>query len=291
MGRLFDASSVSQPRRDVVTFDDINRGFDYAVAEKGMALGPLVVERRTGWPMGGSHSEPATLVDAGAFVHKLHHDPAVLRETGLAVGGLPAESVIAGLMHVDDLLCGSRIHCADCLGRGLSRLFPPDLRFDEEERGASVRFLHTTITATSRGIEVGLHNPNELFARGLCPLPRISRCPVFVSVQVTPLATLRAFLLPHLFAVAQICGRRPSAPALGPVALLLLEAARSGWGPRALALVLHSLPPRYDIPVFAAIRSIARPLRLQATTDVLQRTLCLYDRWRRRRTSDASTSA
>ena len=141
-----------------------------------------------------------------------------------------------------------------------------------------MRFLHCTITATSGGVEVGCFNPNELFARGLSPLPRISRCPVFVSEGATPLSALRAFLLPHVFATAQIWSGRLLAPALGPIALLLLEAARSGWGSRALARVLFTLPRRCGHPLFAAIRALAAPMRRHGAIPVLTRALRLHER-------------
>eukprot|EP00969_Alexandrium_andersonii_P334489 14781897-Alexandrium_andersonii.AAC.1 len=79
-----------------------------------MAVGDALVHRSTGWPMGGSHSEPATLVDSGAFVHKLHTSPKTRAETGVDVDSLPVDQLLAGLQHVDDLLVCSRVWCEDC---------------------------------------------------------------------------------------------------------------------------------------------------------------------------------
>ena len=100
---------------------------------------------------------------------------------------------------------------------------------------------------------------------------------MFVSVGATPLAALRAFVLPHIFATAQICRGRPLALALGPIALLLLEVARSGWGSRDIARVLYTLPRRYDEPLLGAVRSLARALRRCDPIAVLERTLSLAE--------------
>eukprot|EP00969_Alexandrium_andersonii_P298731 13206071-Alexandrium_andersonii.AAC.1 len=80
-----------------------------------MLVGDLPVERLTGWPMGGSHSEPATLIDSSFFVDRLHRDHAALAQAGLQYGDLHAEQILAGMQHVDDLLVASCIFCDSCL--------------------------------------------------------------------------------------------------------------------------------------------------------------------------------
>ena len=67
------------------------------------------------------------------------------------------------------------------------------------------------------------------------------------------------------------------APTLGPIVLLLLEAARSGWESRALARVLDALPRRYDYPLFGAVRALAGPIRRHGALPVLDRALRLHD--------------
>ena len=193
-GKLTSVRPEDPHRPLVVTFDEIAAGFDYARYDDGMLVGDLPVRRKTGWPMGGSHSEPATLVDSGTFVSRIHRDEAAWQHTGLAWGGLRPEKVLAGMQHVDDLLAASCIHCPDCLAKGLGRTFPADLAFEREAVGPAVRFLAVVVEAVGtrvsitpfctelalrartlglpgRGQSAGVRQPGGLNERGAPALP------------------------------------------------------------------------------------------------------------------------
>eukprot|EP00969_Alexandrium_andersonii_P341670 15102126-Alexandrium_andersonii.AAC.1 len=62
--------------------------------------------------MGGSLSEPATLVDLGRHVHDMYSRPEVLQRAGLAFERLRADQIIGGVSHVDDALVFSGVWCA-----------------------------------------------------------------------------------------------------------------------------------------------------------------------------------
>eukprot|EP00969_Alexandrium_andersonii_P142576 6304354-Alexandrium_andersonii.AAC.1 len=64
-GKLVHVDPQLRLKGDTVTFADVEAGFAYAVEDSLMAVGDALVHRSTGWPMGGSHSEPAALVDSG----------------------------------------------------------------------------------------------------------------------------------------------------------------------------------------------------------------------------------
>eukprot|EP00969_Alexandrium_andersonii_P060761 2677244-Alexandrium_andersonii.AAC.1 len=57
--------------------------------DKEMLLGGMAIRREGGWPMGGSLSEPATLVDLSRHIHEFYTDPRLGRRSGLAHGKLP----------------------------------------------------------------------------------------------------------------------------------------------------------------------------------------------------------
>ncbi len=86
-----------------------------------------------GYPMCGSLSEPATVCDSSTNVNKLHECAQTQRRFNLDCDGLPAEQVLAGMQHVDDVLVISWILWLGCIRRLLSRLFPRDLALEEEE--------------------------------------------------------------------------------------------------------------------------------------------------------------
>eukprot|EP00969_Alexandrium_andersonii_P154867 6846605-Alexandrium_andersonii.AAC.1 len=60
----------------------------------------MAIRREGGWPMGGSLSEPATLMD----LSRHNTDPRAARRAGLAHGKLPPSAVLAGCCRVDDAL-------------------------------------------------------------------------------------------------------------------------------------------------------------------------------------------
>eukprot|EP00969_Alexandrium_andersonii_P044254 1941915-Alexandrium_andersonii.AAC.1 len=62
VGRLLALPPGHRPSRCVVSFEEIERAFELAAFDREMLLGSAVIRRLGGWPMGGSLSEPATLV-------------------------------------------------------------------------------------------------------------------------------------------------------------------------------------------------------------------------------------
>eukprot|EP00969_Alexandrium_andersonii_P338081 14941300-Alexandrium_andersonii.AAC.1 len=95
--------------------------------------------------MGGSLSEPATLVDLGRRVHELYHAPGVAARAGLEFQGLTPRQLLAGCSHVDDALLWSGVFCARCIEACMAAFLPKDLALEAEETGASVTFLGTNV--------------------------------------------------------------------------------------------------------------------------------------------------
>ena len=61
----------------VVRFTDIIAAMRYALVDTFFAVGDCIIERLAGRPMGGSFSEPATLVDLGRSIAKFYESTAL----------------------------------------------------------------------------------------------------------------------------------------------------------------------------------------------------------------------
>ena len=60
------------------------------------------MRRKVGWPMGGSFSEAATLIDLGTDVRNVHKNARRQKLCGWYHKGIPLDKLIMGLTHVDD---------------------------------------------------------------------------------------------------------------------------------------------------------------------------------------------
>ena len=179
-----------QPTADfrVISFEDILRSLAFAGQDVHCLRGEYVVKRTQGWPMGGSMSEPATLVDLGEDTRRLYVDPQVQRSSGLLYGTTPIGAIIQGLQHVDDALLMSKLWCGRCLLGALQRTWPTDCGTNLEEEGHTVRFLSAVISVgTDSSLCVRPHYVNARFARGLSSYPEESHPCAILWAYHTPL--------------------------------------------------------------------------------------------------------
>ena len=72
--------------------------------------------------MGGSFSEPATLIDIGEEIRRLYTYTYVAQRAGLHYEGLTTQEVVQGIQHVDDSLVLSKILCQNCLLKGRRKI-------------------------------------------------------------------------------------------------------------------------------------------------------------------------
>ena len=125
-GRAFEMCSFSQIRKAIAL----------AAEDKLFLLGDTVLERTRGWPMGGSFSEPATLVDLGESVYRLYTDGGnTARRVGWALDKARPDQLVQGLQHVDGAAIFSEVFCSECLLRGPQKLWPRDVGVSLEETG------------------------------------------------------------------------------------------------------------------------------------------------------------
>ena len=171
-GRLCTRNPQQKPSRRIVEFSEIRSAFEYAARDCGMLVGNLVVYRATGWPMGGSHSEPATLLDSGLCASRVYKRAGEARRPGWTSAAAPRGSCFMGLQHVDDFCLFSRVLCPDCIVRAVGCIMPPDLQLEEEERGEVLDFLHVRILCGWGNSAVVPRKPNVQFALGRSPFFR-----------------------------------------------------------------------------------------------------------------------
>ena len=149
----------------------------YAANDNLCALGTLIIERVAGWPMGGSFSEPATLVDLGEDIFSLYDEDQDANISGWRITGFSLDELVQALQHVDDAFLLSLVWCTDCLYKGVLMVWPQDVGVKLEEFGPMVRFLQSTVhVVNSRFLEVLSHPFVTLFAFLLtfCPSPTLS---------------------------------------------------------------------------------------------------------------------
>ena len=116
--------------------------------------------------MGGSFSEPGTLVDLSEEIRLLDASSEKLVEVGWNFKGWKLDHLVSGLMHVDDAAVFSRIFCPRCLEQGMKRLRPQDVGISLGEIGPTVRMLHSHIHITVLNVHIRPYNPNTSFALG-----------------------------------------------------------------------------------------------------------------------------
>ena len=169
-GKLCKLSDKCPPYRTTVSFYEILKAFDFVLHEASFLLGEFEVKRRTGYPMGGSFSEPATLIDLQDDVLQFHHNKSTALHCAWHHPDLSPEETVMGCQHVDDALIGSTILCLSCLESGLKKLWPSDVGVSVEETGNKLRFLQAEIVIPNPKLKEYIltpYNPNIDFAKGL----------------------------------------------------------------------------------------------------------------------------
>ena len=139
--------------------------------------------------MGGSFSEPATLVDLGESVYRLYTDGgATARRVGWALDKARPDQLVQGLQHVGDAAIFSEVFCSECLLRGTQKLCPRDVGVSLEETGSKIRFLHVDLAIgpgpAAQAVVASPASQNEEFARGGAAYPHISRLGPYLGTAV-----------------------------------------------------------------------------------------------------------
>ena len=84
--------------------------------------------------MGGSMSEPGTLVDLNEDLHFYKNNTSELHKLGWSFENKPIDKLVTGALHVDDSVVLSKIYCMDCLAKGIKAMWPLDVGMSIEEK-------------------------------------------------------------------------------------------------------------------------------------------------------------
>ena len=177
----------------VVTFSCIRDTLEFIYRDRYFTVGSKVLKRHSGWPMGGSFSEPGTLVDLNEELRLVHQNVDKLKEVGWFFQGWKLENLVTGLMHVDDAVVFSKIFCHDCLETGMKKLWPEGVGISLEEVGPTVRMLHSYIHVIGDTVQIRPFNPNTSFALGFCSEQKTARLGPYLGMPFHKFETLKFF--------------------------------------------------------------------------------------------------
>ena len=229
---------------NTLTFKEIKSAFQLAAKECHFLIGDMVVKRHHGWPMGGSHSEPGTMIDVGQFVHMLYADKKTQAYSKLLVDRFEIDEILQGVQHVDDILLMSHIWCHTCIEDKIKAYFPNDMGFETEETGPKLRFLTTWISVKGCQLLIEPYQPNFEFVLKAGKHKKVSRCPMFIDRQCTPTTMLRSFIFAHIFCYSKLCREEPLLM-LKHIGILVKEAHMCDWSYTDIATILLSHNLRY----------------------------------------------
>ena len=259
-GHLCRSSKSSDNSFRVLSFECILDALEFIKRDKYFTVGTTVVKRLGGWPMGGSFSEPGTLVDLNEELHVLHQSPERLKSVGWAFKGWRLEELVSGVMHVDDAVVFSRIFCNQCLETGVRHVWPQDVGVSLEEVGPTVRMLQSHIHVKEGRFHVRPFNPNVAFALGFTSQQKVARLGPYLGARIHSYNTLRSFVHGKILAydhlvLGEACNMYIH------IGFLLLEVARLGWSETFMSKALCSLSRRHGSPFIAACRKVGKELR------------------------------
>lgn len=259
-GHLCRNKKCSDKNFRVFTFARIFEALEFIKRDKYFTVGTTVVKRLGGWPMGGSFSEPGTLVDLTEGLHVLHQHPELLETIGWAYKDWGLEDLVSGAMHVDDAVVFSRIVCTLCLETGVKKLWPKDNGVSLGEVGPTVRMLQSYIHVDGHRFHVRPFNPNTSFALGFIPWQKVARLGPYLGKRIHCYNTLRVFVQGEILAYNHLLLGN-SCHMYIHVGFLLLEIARLGWPDAFMAKALCSLSRRHVSPFIASCRRVGKELR------------------------------
>lgn len=102
---------------------------------------------KAGYPIGGSPSEPATMVDSQKEIYQCHISRGHQESKGWKLVGLKFTELVTGATHVDDTAIYSKIYCEVCLETKIRDTFPSYVGVSTEESGRVIRFLNVSISS------------------------------------------------------------------------------------------------------------------------------------------------
>ena len=179
-----------------------------------------------------------------------------LMEVGWFHKGWSIDTLVAGILHVDDAMIASRVFGCCCLQR-VAKVWPEDVGFSVEEEGPTMRFLNAFIHVDKYDIYIAPFNPNLKFAVGITKCQQVARLGLFLGPHIQSRSVLRGFMLSQLIAFDYIVGGSVNNSML-MLGTFIHEIYILKWPANWIAWVCKSLPGRFDSPYARAVRRVGR---------------------------------
>jgi hypothetical protein len=228
-------------------------------------LDDLFIWRKKGWPMGGSFSEPATLVDLGEDIFWLYNSREKARDSGWKIKGIEMEQTVQGMLHVDDCLLLSQIWCPCCLEKGTKRVWPKDVGTSMEEIGPTIVFLSARISfGPGKSFILEPNFANFRFSLGLDDFPHLSRLGPFMGHQQHTSEHLRRYVWAKMLSFNHLI-RGNAENGCAAFSFLVLEVLRLRWPVAMLASCILGLPRRHETTFTLVAKKVAHHLQRSRT--------------------------
>jgi hypothetical protein len=247
-----------------ISFDAVLAALDYVAFDKYFQVGRSVYERKDGLAMGNSTSPALTSFDLDEHGRKIYSDVRFAKSTGAHVAGMSTAKAIQCLLHVDDCLAMSKVHCEACLARIIQRTWPRDVSTKLEASGSDIEFLHLRVQAAENSIvtsQVKLSPliPNEAFCEGKTHAPKMAKCQQFVP-GVHKAHHLEAILWGKLSIIVNT-NKNDMGTARKAVACAFVEPILLGWCPRTVGLTAANLPKSHRGQTANFIRLVGQTIK------------------------------
>ena len=263
-------TKASNENFDVVAFETIKQTLQILKHDAIFRLGDVALYRREGWPMGGSFSEPATLVDLGAEVLKLYRSYRVQAAVGWVHDDVDVEQLLCGLCHVDDALLTSLILCSGCLLRGIQALYPSDVGVSLEEEGEVLKFLQAVVDCTDyQNPRIFPYMANVEFSLGLALHQNHCRIGKFLHPTITPFSAFKVFVTGQLLSHNHIFKYQGHIFLLH-LFILLAEFFRLNYPDAWLCKAIKSVSVRHDSIYIRVAKRMARVIRMHGLETTLR---------------------
>ena len=263
-GNLCSSRRKDEQHVKIIRFSAIKQALEFIKRDVFFAVGDNIVMRQRGWPMGGSLSEPSTLVDIQEEIRLRYSTEDVngslehLLE-GLSDLNMNFQDIIQGVQHVDDAAVFSKVLCTQCLGRVMEKLWPADVGVTMEEEGQIMRMLSGVIVIEGQIVRVFPYIPNFHFCLGLSENQKIAKLGSFIGPEIHSYDMLRSYIFSELLRFNAILQGDDMA-AIIFIALIVREAAALGWPEKWISKALRSLPRKHTTNFVNLCRKVGKQL-------------------------------
>jgi len=212
--------------------------------------------------MGGSLSEPATLVDIQECIYRCSTSKQYQHSCGWQYLDYSFSDLVTGLTHVDDSLILSKIYCPQCLFDRVLRTFPKDFGMSLEETGQTIRFLSTFVFIDLHNLQAHTqpYNPNIPFALGLVHTQKTARLGRYLGIGIHDFRYFFQFFLGRILVYHHLV-RGKVASARLHLLVLIYEVLRLDWPLDYVIRSLQKIPRRHQSAFLSYCRQLSRELK------------------------------